>query len=105
MEATACSHCGRLRKDIQNDKNRCYLFSVLMVLPMLLFFVFVQQGQWTTPTSVVRGLPFTTERFSFDVFISSPTGLLLIALFVIFLGLAGYYGVRVSKKLDQWIWI
>ena len=106
-ESTACSHCGRLRKDIQNDKNRYYLFLVLASFPMLLFFILLSQGQWATRTSILSGLPFTMirERFNFEVFIGSPVGLLLIASFAIFLGLSVYYWRHASEKLGQWIWL
>jgi len=112
--AITCPHGGKLRKDIYRDELLTYTFSGLLLIPIILFFAGYEHGRL-----IIREVPIYAKpwykfvkivgvghyQFSFINFISSPSGLLITFLFIIFLVGALYYYVRVSKKIGSWIWI
>jgi predicted nucleic acid-binding Zn ribbon protein len=110
LDSAKCPQCGEWREDIKRERNLCYLWSFIAVLPMIAFFYGRQQGWWPPAprTTKVFGVPMPVIQFStFDwaTFLTSPSGLLIVVAFGVALGISVKYYISVSKKMDNWIWL
>jgi hypothetical protein len=124
--AVNCPHCGKLRKDIYNDKVLCYLFNAFGVLPASLLMQGLVQGWWnvkaerasqashpvaTNPALQAVELAarlhnqlFDKGEFNFGKFLSTPTGMVIFIGFGVCVVGATYYWAKASTKLGTWIW-
>ena len=91
-DALKCPHCTKWRKDIDQDRIKCYSWSFGSILPATLSFVGARQGWWEYGES------------SFGNFLTSLSGLLVIAGFLVTGFFAVFYWVRVSRKIGSWVW-
>jgi hypothetical protein len=109
-DAAKCPHCGEWREDIKRERNLCYLWSFVSLLPIIVIFIGSQQRWWPPPerTTEVLGVRMPSLNFStFDwgTLFSSPSGLFLIAAFGVTFGICLHYYISLSRKMDNWIWV
>lgn len=97
MDSTAinCPNCGRLRKDIYNNKVMSYIFCI--------------------PAGLLIGFSFTfnknhNQNYDFNDFNTanssgSSTGTILLVIGIV-LGLIGtYFYVKASQQMKKWWWV
>lgn len=117
IDAAKCASCGEWREDIKEERNRCYLWSFVALVPIAVF-VYGKSHSWWPPvlsgsnrdvTLVERlaELAAILEKKGFDwnVFFTSPSGLAVIMVFALAVGLSLRYYVSVSRKTGNWIWL
>jgi predicted nucleic acid-binding Zn ribbon protein len=112
-DATKCTKCGEWREDIKKERNLCYLWTFIWNFLLLTFFYGRSEGWWrpeVSPSSGPLGSLVDTIRsswttFGWAAFMSSFSGLALIAIFAITFGLSCKYYISVSKKMNNWIWL
>lgn len=99
QQALKCPKCSKWRKDIDQDRIKCYMWSCAgPALPVALFFIGLNEGWWT------RG-GFFNSSFSLGAFLSSASGLLVVAGFALSGWFSYVYYARVSKKIGSWTWV
>lgn len=91
-KALKCPRCTKWRKDIDQDRVKCYSWSLGALFPAVLMIAGAKRGWWGY------------GEFSFGDFFTSLSGLLVIAGFIVTSYLSTIYYVRVSRKIDNWIW-
>lgn len=88
--AKNCPHCGKLRKDIYEEKVLAYSFMVGMFLPTVIFYIL-------NKLDILDGHRRLEGR-----------GLMILiclsAVFVVCVIGTLYHSVRVSRKLGTWVW-
>lgn len=92
--ASTCPSCGKLRKDIYEDKNWAKVFEGIVGFAGILFVVGMLKGAWSKYSLL------EWERFSFESFFGSAAGkgILLMAL----VGVIGsiFFETRADGKMD-----
>jgi hypothetical protein len=46
VDAVKCPHCGEWREDIKKERDLCWLWSFITVLPLLVFYYGHSEGWW-----------------------------------------------------------
>lgn len=106
--AVKCAHCGEWRQDVKREKSLYYFWSLLALVPLVLFFIGYTSKWWpTTKTnaSAVFNSWMSKTDFSWDTFLSSPSGLLITVAFIVSGVISTIYYVSVSKKIGKWFWL
>jgi hypothetical protein len=92
-DAVRCPDCGKLRKDIYNEKVVCYVFCIIGGL-----LIGIAIALWKSRK------PNLYDFYNGASPGSNSTNVILLILGIA-TALAGlYYYIRVSKKLNSWIW-
>jgi hypothetical protein len=99
--AVRCPKCQKWRKDIAEDRVKAYVWSLVAMIPAVSFLAGVREGRWSRFDPVLG--PFG-KTFSFEAFVSSPGGLVILAAFSLSLLLSLRYTARVSRKIGSWWW-
>jgi hypothetical protein len=98
-KALRCSHCQKWRKDIEKEKILSYVWGLAAIVPAGLFAVGSKE-RWWMEGSLIHGY-----EFSFTLFLTSVSGLAVIASFIIAGSLSWHYYAKVSRKIGSWIWV
>ncbi|MDP2785050.1 MAG: hypothetical protein Q8O38_10740 [Sulfurimicrobium sp.] len=78
-DASKCPKCGEWREDIKKERNLCYLFSFLALIPIFVFFYGKSHRWWLAEVQADRSNPFAQfvpksfalmETFDWSVFFS-----------------------------------
>lgn len=113
QQALRCPRCQKWRKDIEEDRVKCYGWTFTSILLGGLFYFYCylggRLGWWTVErwkSFELVGVPMDipTTEFSIGKFLSSPLMIILIAGIIITLCLSFHYYVKVSKKIGSWFW-
>lgn len=97
-QAFRCPKCQKWRKDIDQERVLSYVWGGAVFFPALLFFVGMQNGWWLR----MRGFYF--YEFSVGAFLTSFSGLAVLAGFSITGYLCWHYYAKVSRKIGSWYW-
>jgi hypothetical protein len=100
--ALRCPHCRKWRRDIDRDRQLTYLWSGLSLIPLLIFVFGVSYGWWHA--GVTQGF-LIISTFSWNAFLGSVSGVLIIASFLGLSAVGSFYYIRVSKKIGSWLWV
>jgi len=107
QHALKCPHCQKWRKDIDRERVLYYFWAGASILPILLFFVGLREEWWhrtkVVDSGFIKVLPVGSE-FSIMAFLTSFSGFVVLAGFVITCYLCCRYYVRVSRKIGSWWW-
>jgi predicted nucleic acid-binding Zn ribbon protein len=111
QDAAKCPMCGEWREDIKRERNLCYLWSFIAILPIIVFLYGWAHAWWPPAPQTIEffgGVRMPSIQFStFDwaTFLASPSGLLIVVAFGVAFGISVKYYISVSKKMDNWIWL
>ena len=98
QQALKCPKCSKWRKDIDQDRIKCYVWGgAVPVFPFILTYIGTAQGWWRTGG-------YFDGHFSLGAFLTSVSGLLIVAGFVLSIWFSYVYYARVSKKIGSW-WV
>ena len=92
-DATRCSSCGKLRKDIYSEKIRSYIFCLLGGLLIGFSFGFMKGNK--------RELDYYDNSGSSS---GNTIGYVMLVAGIIAALIGIYYYIRVSQKLKSWWW-
>lgn len=101
-EALKCPHCRTWRKDIQEDRIKCYVWSFFGSIPGAILGAGWMLEWWHY---TVKEGNSTFKVFSLGKFFMSPSGW-----FVLVVGAVGFcitmrYYIRVSRAIKSWWWV
>ncbi len=115
--ATKCAKCGEWRPDIKRDRNRYYIWAMILFLPLLAFLFGLKEGWWA-PVPVPSGIPGVISGsqaaamlglrlggFDFGVFLASPTGLAILVFALAATWRSWHFYAAVSRKTGNWVWM
>jgi len=96
--AVKCPHCSKWRKDIDQERVKCYTWAGAGIFPALLLFIGASEGWW------VEEIRFADFHFSIKAFLFSYSGLAVILGEAITGYMCLHYYVKVSKKIGAYWW-
>lgn len=98
QQALRCPRCQKWRKDIDKERVQSYTWAGAAFLPALVFIVGMRNEWWHQ----TKG--FLLYEFSIETFLTSFSGLAVLAGFIVTGCLCLYYYAKVSKKIGSWWW-
>lgn len=98
QQALRCPRCQKWRKDIDKERVLAYVWACASIFPALLFVIGMRNGWWH------RMKGFLAYEFSIGAFITSFSGLAVLAGFIMTSYLCWHYYAKVSRKIGSWWW-
>ncbi len=94
-DSKVCPHCGKLRVDIVQSRDRFRRFLLLLVFPLAAFLVGFTRNWW----SALDG------SFAADRFLDSVSGQVIIGVSAALLLLVLFFYYKTSRKMGTWVGI
>jgi predicted nucleic acid-binding Zn ribbon protein len=99
-DALRCPRCQKWRRDIDRERVLMYTFVAAIFIPAFIFGIGLR-NQWWHESTGTFGL---SSEFSFEAFMNSGSGILIILAGAVLFALSFYYYAKVSTKIQSWWW-
>jgi hypothetical protein len=100
QRAVRCPRCQKWRKDIEQGRVLCYIWSSLVIFPGFVFGLGFAAGWWH-----VRAGLLGPDFFAISRFFGSPSGMFVFLTVALTLTVSTYYYVKVSRLMRSWFWM
>lgn len=96
--AIRCNSCGKIRKDIFNQKVLCYIFCALGGLGLGIGFSLLGKNK---PANDFNNLNFEAVQQQS----SNSAGYIVLTIGIIAALIGIFYYVKISQRLKNWLWV